>query len=80
MFDVENALARAADHAGTQRVSFTNPDIDYLTRRAHLEPSLIGRCLRIFGEAVVLEALRRTEREVIAAYFVGICRNVEAEA
>ena len=64
-------------HASLKRVSFKNPDIDYLTRRNEVEPRFIGRMLRIFGEPVVLESLRRFEKGWSEAVFVGICRNVE---
>jgi len=59
------------------RVSFSNPDIDYLTRTRGLEPRFVGRMLGWFGEEVVLEALRRFEKGWTTAVFVGICRNVE---
>lgn len=60
-----------------QRVVFSDPDINYLTRRYELEPRFVGRMLRIFGESVVREALRRFQKGWTTAVFVGICRNVE---
>lgn len=60
------------------RVAFANPDIDYLTRRNEREPRFVGRMLRIFGETVVLEALRRDDK-FPDKVFLGICRNVERQ-
>lgn len=62
-----------------QRVVFSNPDIDYLTRCYELDPKFIGRMLRIFGEEVVLESLRRFRKGWTEPVFVGICRKVERE-
>jgi len=60
-----------------------NEDINYLQRKTGLNRPFLRRMLRIFGEAVVLESLRRfatgyqyaSGRE--EAVFVGICRAVE---
>jgi hypothetical protein len=65
-------------------VKFSNSDIQYLQRRTGLKHQFVARMLRIFGEAVVLESLRRFAngyqyapgRE--EAVFVGICRAVES--
>jgi len=62
----------------------SNLDINYLQRKTHLDRKFIRRMLRIFGEAVVLESLRRFAsgyqyapgRE--EAVFVGIARAVES--
>jgi hypothetical protein len=64
-------------------VKFQNLDINYLQRKTGLEHQFVARMLRIFGEAVVLESLRRFAngyqyapgRE--EAVFVGIARAVE---
>lgn len=77
--EVVDALVRE-DPASQQRVAFAHPDINYLTRRNEREPRFVGRMLRIFGAAVVLEALRRDEGEWSEAVFVGVCRNVERES
>jgi hypothetical protein len=74
---MESGELFGADHAPMQRVTFSNPDIHYLTRRYEVEAKFIGRMLRIFGEAVVLESLRRFEKGWSEAVFVGIARNVE---
>jgi len=72
------ALVRRVD------VEFRNLDINYLQRRTGLDHKFVARMLRIFGEAVVLESLRRfangyqyapgREEPVV----VGICRGVES--
>ena len=69
-----------------QRVDarFSNTDISYLQRKTGLSHRFVARMLRIFGEAVVLESLRRFAsgyqyapgRE--EAVFVGIARAVES--
>jgi hypothetical protein len=61
----------------------SNEDINYLQRRTGLSRPFLRRMLRIFGEVVVLESLRRFSngyqyapgRE--EAVFVGICKAVE---
>src|SRR3990167_3064820 len=65
------------DHPVYQRVVFSHQDIDFLTRRNRLPSVFVARCLRIFGEAVVLESLRRTEPGWSEAVVFGVCRNVE---
>jgi hypothetical protein len=65
-------------------VKFSNTDINYLQRKTGLSHRFVARMLRIFGEAVVLESLRRFAngyqyapgRE--EAVFVGIARAVES--
>jgi hypothetical protein len=74
---MESGELFGADHTWMQRVTFSNPDINYLTRRYEVEAKFIGRMLRIFGEAVVLESLRRFEKGWTQAVFFGCCRNVE---
>jgi hypothetical protein len=66
-------------------VKFSNPDIKYLQRKTGLSHKFVARCLRIFGEEVVLESLRRyaTRRyqhteEAQEAAFIYICRGVES--
>jgi hypothetical protein len=66
-------------------VKFSNLDINYLQRKTGLSHRFVGRMLRIFGEAVVLESLRRyatrryqhKEGQQEAA-FIYICRGVES--
>jgi hypothetical protein len=68
----------------TIRTTFVNPDVHYLVHRTGLDPRVVGRMLRSFGEAVVLESLRRFAtgyqyapgRE--EAVFISICRAVES--
>jgi len=74
--DIVSALAKDSPRS-LPRVSFSNPDIDYLTRTRGLEPRFVGRMLGWFGEEVVLETLRRFEKGWTTAVFVGICRRVE---
>lgn len=67
-------------HPLAQRVyvKFSNPDINYLQRKTGLDHRVVARTIRIFGEAVVLESLRRTRGRCEPGVFVGICRRVEA--
>jgi hypothetical protein len=74
--DIVSALAKDIPPS-LQRVQFSNPDIDCLTRCYELEPRFIGRMLRIFGESITLETLRRFEKGWTESVFVGIARNVE---
>ena len=61
-----------------------NPDIRYLLTRLptqsewHGDARYVAFVLQQFGEATLLEALRRVDRTtaVSKAYFWGICRNV----
>jgi hypothetical protein len=64
---------------------FSKLDIQYLQRKTGLSHKFVARCLRIFGEEVVLESLRRyaTRRyqhteEAQEAAFIYICRGVES--
>jgi hypothetical protein len=65
-------------------VKFSNPDIKYLQRKTGLDHKFVARMLRIFGEAVVLESLRRFANSYQyapgreEAVFVGIARAVES--
>jgi len=67
-------------------VKFSSLDIQYLQRKTELSHRLVARMLRIFGEAVVLESLRRFatgwqyEPRSKEALFVSICRAVESMA
>lgn len=61
-------------------VKFANYDINYLAPKSGLEPKFIGSMIRSFGQAVVLEALRRFSPGWKPAVFVGICRRVEQQA
>jgi hypothetical protein len=75
------------DHPLKQQVDvkFSNTDIKYLQRKTGLNHKFVARCLRIFGEEVVLESLRRiatrryqhTDGQQEAA-FIYICRGVES--
>ena len=67
------------DYPEVQRVRFMNPDINYLTSRTELEPAFFGRMLRLFGEGVVLETLRRIPRPRSEGFFLTVCREVESE-
>lgn len=58
---------------------FISSDMNYLTCRNRLRPMFVGRCLRIFGEAVVLESLRRVEPGWCEDYVFGVMRNVERQ-
>jgi hypothetical protein len=65
-------------------VKFSNPDIKYLQRKTGLDHKFVARVLRIFGEAVVLESLRRFANGYVytpgreEAVFIGIARAVES--
>jgi len=65
---------------------FSRLDIDYLVNRTGVRPKVVASMLRIFGEAVVLESLRRFASgwqyapRSKEALFVGICRAVESVA
>jgi hypothetical protein len=67
----------------TVRTTFINPDIHYLVHRTGLEPKVVARMLRAFGEAVVVEALRRFANGWEYAprskegLFVSLCRAVD---
>jgi hypothetical protein len=64
---------------------FSKLDVQYLQRKTGLSHRFVARMLRIFGEAVVLESLRRyaTRRyqhteEAQEVAFIYICRGVES--
>lgn len=82
----EVELAEVLQHmlsanARSQRVEvkFASSDIQHLQRKAGLDHKTVGRAIRIFGAAVVVESLRRFGRGMSPAIFFGICRRVEAE-
>jgi hypothetical protein len=82
--EVVESLMKAPVHAKQMDWKFSNLDINYLQRKTGLSHRFVARMLRIFGEAVVLESLRRFAtgyqyapgRE--EAVFVGMCRAVES--
>ena len=57
-------------------VKFSNNDINYLQRKTGVDHRTVGHALAFFGEAVVLESLRRFQRDWSSAYFWGVCRKV----
>jgi len=65
---------------------FSRLDIDYLVNRTGVRPKVVASMLRTFGEAVVLESLRRFASgwqyapRSKEALFVSICRAVESVA
>ena len=65
---------------------FSRLDIDYLVNRTGVKPKVVASMLRTFGEAVVLESLRRFASgwqyapRSKEALFVSICRAVESVA
>jgi hypothetical protein len=66
-------------------VKFSNPDVNYLQTKTRLDHKFVARMLRIFGEEVVVESLRRfaTRRyqhkeDQRETSFIYICRGVES--
>lgn len=64
-----------------KKITFSNPDVQYLWGRTGFDHRFIGRMLGWFGQTVVLEALRVAVEDGIAQenVFVGMCRRLEAE-
>jgi hypothetical protein len=77
----ELLLHGAPEAVRSTNISFSNPDLQYLYERSGLNHRFIGRCLRIFGEQVVIEGLRRCRESSInePAQAFGLFRNVESE-
>jgi hypothetical protein len=82
---VIDSIVKHHDRKQRVDVKFSNTDIKYLQRKTGLSHRFVARMLRIFGEEVVLESLRRlatrryqhTDGQQEAA-FIYICRGVES--
>jgi hypothetical protein len=81
---LEDIMEREETTPATKEPRFANPDITYLVGKYQLDSKVVGSALRSFGEAVVLESLRRfsngwqypnKDREKV---FFAICRAVES--
>lgn len=55
---------------------FSNPDINYLLAKTGLDHKTVGRAIRIFGEAAVVESLRRHQPDWTQRYWWGVCKRV----
>lgn len=78
--DVVSTLVGGLASGDSQPFFSKNPDVQYLAAKSGLQPAFVRRMLGWFGDAVVLEALRRFSKDWAEPVFVGICRKVEREA
>jgi hypothetical protein len=62
------------------RITFTNPDVQYLWTKTGFDHRFVGRMLRIFGAPVVLEALRCSIEQGLSDenQFAGLCSRLRA--